>query len=157
MCNIGSQSVSLIACAASLLRPDAGPLVLGDSSVCSAIPVTSACRPTTRGVGQRLGSVLALVRRESFLARSRPLTACNLHKCRLQADNAGVLVLSEFAGAAQSLGAGAILVNPWNVTDMAQARCMRVWCCYGCMAASRACLVLSMQAYRRVACVFGVC
>ena len=34
---------------------------------------------------------------------------------------AGVLVLSEFAGAAQSLGAGAILVNPWNVTDMAAA------------------------------------
>lgn len=34
---------------------------------------------------------------------------------------AGVLVLSEFAGAAQSLGAGAILVNPWNVTDMANA------------------------------------
>ncbi|KAK9862009.1 hypothetical protein WJX84_008603 [Apatococcus fuscideae] len=33
----------------------------------------------------------------------------------------GVLVLSEFAGAAQSLGAGAILVNPWNVTDMANA------------------------------------
>lgn len=26
------------------------------------------------------------------------------------------------AGAAQSLGAGAILVNPWNITDMAQVR-----------------------------------
>ncbi|MEW5311818.1 MAG: hypothetical protein WDW38_003503 [Sanguina aurantia] len=38
-----------------------------------------------------------------------------------QSDNAGVLVLSEFAGAAQSLGAGAVLVNPWNITDMAQA------------------------------------
>ena len=36
-------------------------------------------------------------------------------------DSAGVLVLSEFAGAAQSLGAGAILVNPWNITDMAAA------------------------------------
>ena len=34
---------------------------------------------------------------------------------------AGVLVLSEFAGAAQSLGAGAILVNPWNITDLANA------------------------------------
>jgi trehalose-6-phosphate synthase len=32
-----------------------------------------------------------------------------------------VLILSEFAGAAQSLGAGAILVNPWNITDMAAA------------------------------------
>ena len=41
------------------------------------------------------------------------------HKCLAAA--AGVLVLSEFAGAAQSLGAGAILVNPWNVTDMANA------------------------------------
>jgi len=38
-----------------------------------------------------------------------------------QSGNAGVLVLSEFAGAAQSLGAGAILVNPWNVRDMAAA------------------------------------
>ncbi len=38
-----------------------------------------------------------------------------------QRDNAGALVLSEFAGAAQSLGAGAILVNPWNVNDLAQA------------------------------------
>jgi trehalose-6-phosphate synthase len=26
--------------------------------------------------------------------------------------------MSEFAGAAQSLGAGALLVNPWNVNDM---------------------------------------
>lgn len=38
-----------------------------------------------------------------------------------QDTNAGVLVLSEFAGAAQSLGAGAILVNPWNIIDMAAA------------------------------------
>ena len=36
-------------------------------------------------------------------------------------DNAGVLVLSEFAGAAQSIGAGALLVNPHNVTDVANA------------------------------------
>jgi trehalose 6-phosphate synthase/phosphatase len=38
-----------------------------------------------------------------------------------QSKNAGVLVLSEFAGAAQSLGAGALLVNPWNVSDLAGA------------------------------------
>lgn len=38
-----------------------------------------------------------------------------------QSDNAGVLILSEFTGASQSLGAGAILVNPWNITDMAAA------------------------------------
>lgn len=38
-----------------------------------------------------------------------------------QSKNAGVLILSEFAGAAQSLGAGAILVNPWNVKDVAAA------------------------------------
>lgn len=38
-----------------------------------------------------------------------------------QRDNAGVLILSEFAGAAQSLGAGALLVNPWNINDLAQA------------------------------------
>ncbi len=28
----------------------------------------------------------------------------------------GVIILSEFAGAAQSLGAGALLINPWNIT-----------------------------------------
>ncbi|KAI5077540.1 hypothetical protein GOP47_0007364 [Adiantum capillus-veneris] len=33
----------------------------------------------------------------------------------------GVLILSELAGAAQSLGAGAILVNPWNISDVAAA------------------------------------
>ena len=38
-----------------------------------------------------------------------------------QRDNAGVLILSEFAGAAQSLGAGALLVNPWNIIDLSQA------------------------------------
>uniref|UniRef100_A0A061SCE1 Trehalose-phosphate synthase 1 n=1 Tax=Tetraselmis sp. GSL018 TaxID=582737 RepID=A0A061SCE1_9CHLO len=38
-----------------------------------------------------------------------------------QSDNAGVLVLSEFAGAAQSLGSGALLVNPWNIIDVSQA------------------------------------
>jgi trehalose 6-phosphate synthase/phosphatase len=36
-----------------------------------------------------------------------------------QNERKGVLILSEFAGAAQSLGAGAILVNPWNVSDVA--------------------------------------
>ncbi|XP_057540314.1 alpha,alpha-trehalose-phosphate synthase [UDP-forming] 1-like [Amaranthus tricolor] len=38
-----------------------------------------------------------------------------------QAAKKGVLILSEFAGAAQSLGAGALLVNPWNITDVAAA------------------------------------
>ncbi|CAK8561350.1 unnamed protein product [Lathyrus sativus] len=38
-----------------------------------------------------------------------------------QEKKKGVLILSEFAGAAQSLGAGAILVNPWNVTEVATA------------------------------------
>lgn len=51
-----------------------------------------------------------------------------------QSDNAGVLVLSEFAGAAQSLGAGAILVNPWNVADVAQVSvCVCVWLGVGCV------------------------
>ncbi|KAJ4703738.1 Alpha,alpha-trehalose-phosphate synthase 1 [Melia azedarach] len=36
-----------------------------------------------------------------------------------QASKKGVLILSEFAGAAQSLGAGALLVNPWNITEVA--------------------------------------
>ncbi|KAK8681011.1 hypothetical protein V6N13_053418 [Hibiscus sabdariffa] len=38
-----------------------------------------------------------------------------------QASKKGVLILSEFAGAAQSLGAGAILINPWNVTEVASS------------------------------------
>ncbi|CAK9053744.1 unnamed protein product, partial [Durusdinium trenchii] len=33
----------------------------------------------------------------------------------------GVLILSEFAGAAQSLGAGSIRVNPWHLQDTAHA------------------------------------
>ncbi|KAL8507751.1 hypothetical protein ACS0TY_018337 [Phlomoides rotata] len=38
-----------------------------------------------------------------------------------QGSKKGVLILSEFAGAAQSLGAGAILVNPWNITELTAA------------------------------------
>ncbi|XP_021726939.1 alpha,alpha-trehalose-phosphate synthase [UDP-forming] 1-like [Chenopodium quinoa] len=38
-----------------------------------------------------------------------------------QDEKKGVLILSEFAGAAQSLGAGALLVNPWNITEVADA------------------------------------
>ncbi|KAM7492499.1 hypothetical protein LguiA_035420 [Lonicera macranthoides] len=38
-----------------------------------------------------------------------------------QDSKKGVLILSEFAGAAQSLGAGAILVNPWNITEVANS------------------------------------
>ncbi|KAL8236077.1 hypothetical protein R6Q59_017158 [Mikania micrantha] len=38
-----------------------------------------------------------------------------------QASKKGVLILSEFAGAAQSLGAGALLVNPWNITEVASS------------------------------------
>lgn len=38
-----------------------------------------------------------------------------------QNSKKGVLILSEFAGAAQSLGAGAILVNPWNISEVAVA------------------------------------
>lgn len=37
-----------------------------------------------------------------------------------QQDNHGVLVLSEFAGAAQSLN-GLVIVNPWNVEEMSDA------------------------------------
>ena len=37
-----------------------------------------------------------------------------------QVEKHGVLVLSEFAGAAQSMN-GAIIVNPWNTEDLAQA------------------------------------
>ncbi|KZV44015.1 trehalose-phosphate synthase 1 [Dorcoceras hygrometricum] len=38
-----------------------------------------------------------------------------------QNSKRGVLILSEFAGAAQSLGAGAILVNPWNISEVSAA------------------------------------
>ncbi|KAJ8898789.1 hypothetical protein K2173_006321 [Erythroxylum novogranatense] len=38
-----------------------------------------------------------------------------------QDSKKGVLILSEFAGAAQSLGAGAILVNPWNISEVADS------------------------------------
>jgi len=41
--------------------------------------------------------------------------------CQNNKPYPGGLILSEFAGAAQSLGAGSILVNPWNTTEMAQA------------------------------------
>ncbi|KAH8953132.1 hypothetical protein BDL97_08G007600 [Sphagnum fallax] len=41
--------------------------------------------------------------------------------CQNSKKTEGVLVLSEFSGAAQSLGAGALLVNPWNIREMCGA------------------------------------
>ena len=38
--------------------------------------------------------------------------------CQTSKNAKGVLVLSEFAGAAQALGAGALLVNPYNVAEV---------------------------------------
>ena len=38
-----------------------------------------------------------------------------------QEDKHGVLILSEFAGAAQSLGAASIRTNPWNLRETAEA------------------------------------
>ena len=38
-----------------------------------------------------------------------------------QKDRDGILILSEFAGAAQSLGAGAIQINPWNISEVSEA------------------------------------
>lgn len=39
----------------------------------------------------------------------------------MQKDNPGVLLLSEFSGAAQCVGAGALLINPWNIKASAAA------------------------------------
>ena len=40
--------------------------------------------------------------------------------CQHMADP-GVLIVSEFAGSAQSLGCGSIVVNPWNIENVASA------------------------------------
>lgn len=53
-----------------------------------------------------------LVSHEYVMCQSRP--------CDLRREGPGVLILSEFAGSAQSLS-GAIRVNPWNTSDMASA------------------------------------
>uniref|UniRef100_K3W821 alpha,alpha-trehalose-phosphate synthase (UDP-forming) n=1 Tax=Globisporangium ultimum (strain ATCC 200006 / CBS 805.95 / DAOM BR144) TaxID=431595 RepID=K3W821_GLOUD len=45
---------------------------------------------------------------------------CQSKPCEGRREGPGVLILSEFAGSAQSLS-GAIRVNPWNNTDMANA------------------------------------
>ncbi|RLN98729.1 hypothetical protein BBJ28_00009342 [Nothophytophthora sp. Chile5] len=53
-----------------------------------------------------------LVSHEYVMCQSRP--------CEPRREGPGVLILSEFAGSAQSLS-GAIRVNPWNTSDMANA------------------------------------
>ena len=73
---------------------------LAFTELCALYAVTDVCLVTSLRDGMNLVSY--------------EFVAC-------QSKNAGVLVLSEFAGAAQSLGAGAVLVNPWNVNDMAAA------------------------------------
>ncbi|KAI9920843.1 hypothetical protein PsorP6_002634 [Peronosclerospora sorghi] len=51
---------------------------------------------------------------------SHEYVMCQSQSCEPHRDGPGVLILSEFAGSAQSLS-GAIRVNPWNTTDMANA------------------------------------
>ncbi|GMF37820.1 unnamed protein product [Phytophthora fragariaefolia] len=51
---------------------------------------------------------------------SHEYVMCQSHSCEPHREGPGVLILSEFAGSAQSLS-GAIRVNPWNTTDMANA------------------------------------
>ncbi|KIH77686.1 trehalose 6-phosphate synthase [Geoalkalibacter ferrihydriticus] len=41
--------------------------------------------------------------------------------CAASVDNNGVLILSEFAGAAEELGKGAVLVNPYDIDGTAEA------------------------------------
>ncbi|OWZ04613.1 Alpha,alpha-trehalose-phosphate synthase [Phytophthora megakarya] len=51
---------------------------------------------------------------------SHEYVMCQSQSCEPHREGPGVLILSEFAGSAQSLS-GAIRVNPWNTTDMANA------------------------------------
>ncbi|KAG5551503.1 hypothetical protein RHGRI_009800 [Rhododendron griersonianum] len=66
--------------------------------------------PTRTDVPEYVALVTSL--RDGMNLVSYEFVAC-------QDSKKGVLILSEFAGAAQSLGAGAILVNPWNITEVA--------------------------------------
>lgn len=75
------------------------------------------CRTTNDLVGVLMrgpAKILSAYTSTTALGSNRiPLTPLRLA--------AGVLILSEFTGASQSLGAGAILVNPWNITDLSAA------------------------------------
>nr|CCA16456.1 alpha putative [Albugo laibachii Nc14] len=51
---------------------------------------------------------------------SHEYVMCQVRECSARREGPGVLVLSEFAGSAQSLS-GAIRVNPWNTNDIATA------------------------------------
>jgi alpha,alpha-trehalose-phosphate synthase [UDP-forming] len=51
---------------------------------------------------------------------SHEYVMCQSQSCEPHREGPGVLILSEFAGSAQSLS-GAIRVNPWNTTEMANA------------------------------------
>uniref|UniRef100_A0AAV1UGX4 Alpha,alpha-trehalose-phosphate synthase (UDP-forming) n=1 Tax=Peronospora matthiolae TaxID=2874970 RepID=A0AAV1UGX4_9STRA len=51
---------------------------------------------------------------------SHEYVICQCQPCEPHREGPGVLILSEFAGSAQSLS-GAIRVNPWNTTDVANA------------------------------------
>ncbi|OEH76524.1 glycosyltransferase family 20 protein [Cyclospora cayetanensis] len=58
---------------------------------------------------------LATSVRESFSWAAYAFILCQ------KFSNKGVLVLSEFSGSAQALGAGALMVNPWNARAFAAA------------------------------------
>ena len=63
-----------------------------------------------------------------FLADALIITSLREGMCEIafeyiacQQKNHGVLILSEFVGAAQTLGSGALLVNPFNTDELSRA------------------------------------
>ncbi|KAJ0018496.1 hypothetical protein Pint_10156 [Pistacia integerrima] len=84
-------------------------------ALCALYAVTEAWRliiPCLPGIFSCLDVALVTSLRDGMNLVSYEFVAC-------QDSKKGVLILSEFAGAAQSLGAGAVLVNPWNITEVA--------------------------------------
>ena len=83
------------------------------------------------GYGQLVAHAARAALGKAPLSSSLPHISCNTYRNVVSWQTygkhdttllvAGVLILSEFTGASQSLGAGAILVNPWNITDLSAA------------------------------------
>lgn len=90
---------------------------LAFDELCALYAVSDACLVSSTRDGMNLVRIVQLY---TALIRTNVLYQVSYEYIACQQDRQGVMILSEFAGAAQSLN-GSIVVNPWDSQQVADA------------------------------------
>lgn len=94
---------------------------VGFEELVAMYAVADACLVTSTRDGMNLvSSMLYLIKGICDCANAHPLSQVSYEYIATQAERHGTMILSEFAGAAQSLN-GSLIINPWDVHATANA------------------------------------